>query len=262
MYPPERQRAITQLLVDVGGRVDVARIRAELRVTPETVRRDLDVLERRGVLRRVHGGAELLPATPFEQALAARQAEQRAEKLQIAERVIAEIPADVVVALDSGSLSYVIAQALPSDSQLVVVTNNLPAARMLADRPALKVITLPGTIRGLTTAAVDAATRRRLETLTTDVAIIGVNGLTAQRGLTTTTPEESAVKRSMLRSARRRIVPVISGRVGRNSFCTFAEVSEVDLVITDSGANPDVLAELATAGPEVIVAGSTDKSGR
>ncbi|MFX4273849.1 DeoR/GlpR family DNA-binding transcription regulator [Propionibacteriaceae bacterium Y1685] len=254
MYPPERQRAITQLLVDVGGRVDVARIRKTLGVTHETVRRDLDVLERRGVLRRVHGGAELLQETPFEQALAARHAEQRAEKLQIAKRLVTEIPTDGVIALDSGSLSYVIAQALPADRSLVVVTNNLPVAQLLADRPALKVITLPGTIRGLTTAVVDSATRRRLETLTVDVSIIGVNGLSPQRGLTTTTPEESAVKRAMLLSARRRIVPVISGRVGRNSFCTFAELSEVDLIITDAGANPDVLAELATAGPEIVVA--------
>ena len=60
------------------------------------------------------------------------------------------------------------------------------------------------------------------ETLTVDLAIIGVNGMTPTHGLTTTNPEEAATKRAMLLSARRRIVPVISGRIGRNSFCSFA----------------------------------------
>ena len=58
----------------------------------------------------------------------------------------------------------------------------------------------------------------------------------------------------MLLAARRRIVPVISGKLGRNSFCSFAAVNEVDLVITDAGANTELVRELAAAGPEVTLA--------
>ena len=88
MYPPERQRAITELLIQHDGRrASVTQISEQLRVTTETVRRDLDVLERRGVLRRIRGGAELMDSTPFEQALAARHAEQFEDKLVIARRV-------------------------------------------------------------------------------------------------------------------------------------------------------------------------------
>jgi DeoR family fructose operon transcriptional repressor len=90
--------------------------------------------------------------------------------------------------------------------------------------------------------------------LTVDLAIIGVNGLTPTHGLTTTNPEEAATKRAMLLSARRRIVPVISGRIGRNSFCSFAAVNEVDLVITDAAASSEIVSELAAAGPEVVIA--------
>ena len=109
-------------------------------------------------------------------------------------------------------------------------------------------------IRGLTSAAVDSWTSRRLSTLTADLAIIGVNGMTTSHGLTTTNPEEAATKRAMLLAARRRIVPVISGKLGRNSFCSFAAVNEVDLVITDAGANTELVRELAAAGPEVTLA--------
>ena len=156
--------------------------------------------------------------------------------------------------LDSGSLSFIFAQSMPTDRQLVIVTNNLPAAQLLSAHENLKIITLPGMVRGLTTAAVDVWTSRRLNTLTADLAIIGVNGLSPSQGVTTTNPEEAAAKRSMLLSARRRVVPVISGKLGRNSFCSFAALNEVDLIITDGGGNPDLLSELATAGPEVVVA--------
>ncbi len=255
MYPPERQRAITDLLMHRRGRrASVAQISEELKVTTETVRRDLDVLERRGVLRRIRGGAELMDSTPFEEALAARHAEQYKDKLVIARRVVAELPEDGVVVLDSGSLTFVCAQAMPRDRALVVVTNNLPAAQFLADYENLQVFTLPGMIRGLTSAAVDAWTSRRLGTLTADLAIIGVNGMTVSHGLTTTNPEEAATKRAMLLAARRRVVPVISGKLGRNSFCSFAAVNEVDLVITDHAANAELVSELAAAGPEVVLA--------
>lgn len=255
MYPPERQRAITQLLMQFdGSRATVAEISQRLKVTTETVRRDLDVLERRGVLRRMRGGAELMSSTPFEQALAARHAEQYADKLVIAQRVMQELPKDGVVVLDSGSLTLVCAQAMPKDRSLVVVTNNLPAAHLLAAFDNLRIITLPGMIRGLTSAAVDSWTSRRLDTLTADVAIIGVNGLTTTHGLTTTNPEEAAVKRSIVLSARRRVVPVISGKVGRSSFCTFADIGEVDVIITDGAANAEVVRDLEAAGPEVVIA--------
>ena len=69
-----------------------------------------------------------------------------------------ELPEDGVVVLDSGSLTLFCAQAMPKDRALAVVTNNLPAAQYLADYDNLRIFTLPGTIRGLTSAAVDAWT--------------------------------------------------------------------------------------------------------
>ena len=84
-YPPERQRAITDFLLgQEDRRATVTQISEHLEVTTETVRRDLDTLERRGLLRRIRGGAQLLDAVPFEVALAARHAEQLEDKRRIA----------------------------------------------------------------------------------------------------------------------------------------------------------------------------------
>jgi DeoR family fructose operon transcriptional repressor len=255
VYPPERQQAIAEFLVEwPDHRAGVVQISERLGVTTETVRKDLDVLERRGVLRRVRGGAEMLSTTPFEQALAARHAEQLDDKITIARRVVAELPDDGVVILDSGSLTFVCAQLMPEDRPLTLVTNNLPAARFLAGRTRMTIMTLPGSVRGLTSAAVDPWTTRRLETIAADLAIIGVNGLSAERGLMTTNPEEASVKRAMLLAARRRLVPVISGKLGRTSFCAFGAVSEIDLVITDANAPPEQVVALSAAGPAVVLA--------
>ncbi len=255
MYAPERRQAIAEYLIGrPERRAGVTQISERLKVTTETIRKDLDVLERQGVLRRVRGGAELLSTTPFEQALAARHAEQFDDKLTIARRVVAELPEDGVVILDSGSLTFVCAQLMPTDRPLTLVTNSLPAARYLAGRTQMQIMTLPGGVRGLTSAAVDPWTARRLGTISADVAIIGVNALRVDRGLMTTNPEEAAVKRAMLLAARRRVVPVISGKLGRTSFCTFASASEVDLVVTDRAAPPEFVADLSAAGPAVVLA--------
>jgi DeoR family transcriptional regulator, fructose operon transcriptional repressor len=254
MFPPQRQRAITDILLAEASRsATVVMIAERLQVATETVRRDLEVLGRRGLVRRIRGGAELVESVPFEQALAARHAGQRDEKQAIAAAAVEDLPPDGVVVIDSGSLTYVVAARLPTDRPLTIVTNNLPAAAMLADRPGLTVITLPGMIRGLTQASVDGWTTRRLERLSVDLAIVGVNGLSPGLGLTTTNPEEAAVKRAMLLCARRRLIPVVSAKLGRNSFCSFAALNEVDKIITDSGADPELIAELRAAGPEVSV---------
>ena len=131
MYPPERQQAIAEYLVErPEHRAGIAQISERLGVTAETVRKDLDVLERRGVLRRVRGGAELLSTTPFEQALAARHAEQFEDKLAIARRVVAELPEDGVVIFDSGSLTFVCAQLMPTD-RAAHAGHEQPAGRAL-----------------------------------------------------------------------------------------------------------------------------------
>lgn len=252
-YPEQRRQRILGLLVD--GTVPVATLAETLEVTTETIRRDLEVLERRNLVRRLHGGAELRAAGPFEQALAARHREQWAEKQLIASRLLAELPPDGVVGLDSGSLTYQFAAMFPRDTSLTVVTNNLPAADLLSRSPGLTVLCLPGTVRGVSSAAVDATTCEVLQGLTVDLAIMGANGLTAARGLSTTTTEEMSVKRALLLSARRRILPVISSRVGRDSFVRFARASELDLIVTDAGADPAELEALAEQGPEVVVAG-------
>lgn len=251
MYPAERQASIITAAQQGDGSIVVSAMSALLGVTPETVRRDLAALERRGVLSRTHGGARLSTSAPFELALAQRQLGERAERERIARRVIDELPADGVVLLDSGSLILTVAEYLPTDRRLVIVTNNLAAIPVLSTNPMLTVHALPGRVRAMTQGAVDEWTRRRLSELHVDVVILGANGVTGAGGVTTTNPDEAEVKRAMIASARHRVLAVTSSKIGVTSFCTVAALSEFDTVITDSGANPEELDQIRSAGPVV-----------
>src|SRR2546430_4733086 len=154
MYAEERQ----QHIVDRArreGRVDVAELATELAVTSETIRRDLSVLERHGVLRRVHGGAIPVERLGFEPALAARDAVLTAEKDRIAKAALAELPEEGSIVLDAGSTTARLAEMLPIDRQLTVLTNGLPIALSLAARTKLTVLFIGGRGRERTLAIGD-----------------------------------------------------------------------------------------------------------
>src|SRR5688572_27668272 len=146
MFAEQRQQRIVEQARQ-AGRVDVVELAAELSVTSETVRRDLTALERQGVLRRVHGGAIPIERLGFEPGLAARDSVMTAEKDRIAKAAIAELPDEGAILLDAGSTTARLAEQLPMDRALTVVTNALPLALSLATRPNITVLVLGGRVR-------------------------------------------------------------------------------------------------------------------
>jgi DeoR family transcriptional regulator, fructose operon transcriptional repressor len=251
MFAEQRQQRIVDLARS-AGRVDVAALAAELGVTPETVRRDLTVLERHGVLRRVHGGAIPVEQLRFEPGLAARDSAQRAEKERIAKAALAELPVEGSILLDAGTTTARLAEVLPTDRELTVVTNALPIALSLSVRPGLTVLAVGGRVRGRTLAAVDDWALRALGDTYVDVAFVGTNGITLERGLTTPDPAEAAVKRAMVAAARRVVVLADHTKVGVDHFARFADVKDVDVLVTDSGLDDALAARIEAAGPEVM----------
>jgi DeoR family fructose operon transcriptional repressor len=253
MYAEERQLWIVERARSVG-RVEVAALAEELSVTTETVRRDLTTLERHALLRRVHGGAIPIERLGFEPALAARDSVLTAEKERIARLALAELPDEGTILLDAGTTTARLADILPSDRELVVLTNALPIAMSLSVRPNITVLMIGGKVRGRTQAAVDAWALQALADSYVDVAFIGTNGITIERGLTTPDTTESAVKRAMIRAARRTVVLADHTKVGQDHLSRFATLDEIDTLITDSGLDAQLAEELRAQGPRVVLA--------
>ena len=251
MYPQERQDAILAQ-ARASGRVDVTALAEEFDVTPETIRRDLTLLERRRLVRRTHGGALPVERTPFEPAVAAREGMLVEEKDRIAKAALSELPTEGAIILDAGTTTIRLAEALPAGHELTVVTNSLPIAATLAGRPTIALHLAGGRVRGRTLAAVDDWAERALADLFVDVAFIGANGLSVLHGLTTPDRQEAAVKRAMISAARRTIVLADHTKFGNDAFARFGDLTDVDLVITDTGLDTETAAEIEAAGPRVV----------
>ncbi|MEA2654096.1 MAG: DeoR family transcriptional regulator, fructose operon transcriptional repressor, partial [Chloroflexota bacterium] len=147
-----------------------------------------------------------------------------------------------------------LAEALPSDRELVVLTNALPIAMSLSVRPNITVLILGGRVRGRTQAAVDAWALHALADTYVDVAFIGTNGISAERGLTTPDTTESAVKGAMIKAARRSVVLADHTKVGQDHLSRFAELDQIDTLITDSGLDLQLADELRSRGLKVLLA--------
>jgi DeoR family fructose operon transcriptional repressor len=251
MYAEERQHEILQL-ARTEGRVDVTTLAETFSVTAETIRRDLTALERAGVLRRVHGGAVPMERLGFEPALATRDSVLIAEKERIAKAALSELPDEGAILLDAGTTTARLAQALPTDRELTVLVNSPVLATLLGTRPNLAVLMLGGRLRGKTLATVDDWALRPLADLYVDVAFIGTNGVTVERGLTTPDPAEAAVKRAKIGSARRTVVLADHTKIGNNYLARFGTISEVDVLITDAGVAEELAAEIETEGVRVV----------
>ncbi|MEU6409348.1 DeoR/GlpR family DNA-binding transcription regulator [Microbispora sp. NPDC046933] len=251
MYAEERQQEILRAARD-AGRVDVVTLAERFGVTTETIRRDLTALERAGVLRRVHGGAIPVERLGFEPALAARDEVMTAEKERIAKAALAELPQDGAVVVDAGSTTSRLVQALPPDRELTVVVNSPPLATMLATRPNLTVLMLGGRVRGRTLATVEDWAIQQLSQLNVDVAFMATNGCSVAKGLTTPDPAEAAIKRAMIACADRAVLLADHTKFSGTYLARFATLGEIDVVITDTGLDPEQAAALAAAGPEVV----------
>ena len=255
LYPEERQQAIAARVADTG-RLAVTALAEEFGVTTETVRRDLAVLERAGMLRRVHGGA--VPAgalTLAEPGLGERYRSRSEQKRAIAAAALALLPgADGSIVLDGGTTTAALAEVLPADRRLLAVTSSVPIASRLSVSPGIALHVLGGRVRGITLCAVGESTVRALAELRVDVAFLGANGIAPGHGFTTPDDAEASVKRAMVRAGQRVVVLADSSKLGREHLVRYAGIEDVDVLVTDEGADPGMVAELEKAGVEVVLA--------
>jgi DeoR family fructose operon transcriptional repressor len=247
----ERHHRIVALARSEGD-VDVAKLAADLAVSPETIRRDLRVLEKHGLIRRTHGGAYPVETAKFETSLAMRTTRRVPEKRRIAAASAALAGDAETIFVDEGFTPQLIAEALPTSRPLTVITASLTTAAWLASSTPATVLLLGGRVRGKTLATVDHWATRMLADFVIDLAYVGANGISREFGLTTPDPTVAAVKAQVCRSARRRIFAGIHTKFGVSSFCRFADVADFETIVTDSSLPASEAHRYSMLGPQVI----------
>lgn len=261
VYATERQEVIERMLLE-SGRVGVLDLATQFDVTTETVRRDLDALERAGALRRVHGGAVSVDrVSTVEPSMADRATRHSASKRAIAHRALDVLGDGFRGSLffDAGTTTVAVAEQLSSRLAALrgsaeVVTHSLPLASALAGADGISLSILGGRVRGVTAAAVGAETVRAIASMRPDIAFMATNALSTGFGASTPDPEEAAVKAAIVRSARRVVLVADASKFETERLVSFASLSELDILVTDAQP-PAVLAEaLADADVEVWTA--------
>ncbi|MFT2016340.1 DeoR/GlpR family DNA-binding transcription regulator [Streptomyces sp. 796.1] len=251
MDAEERRRTILELARHTGS-VVVTELAEKLGVSKETVRRDLHAMENRGLLRRTHGGAYPVESAGYETTLAFRTTMHVAEKSRIA-AAAGELVGDAeTIYIDEGFTPQLIAQALPRERPLTVITSSLATASGLAVSDRITVLLVGGRVRGGTLASVGHWATHMLQGFVIDLAFIGANGISRQYGLTTPDPAVSEVKAQVMRVARRRIFAGVHTKFGAVSFCRFAEAHEFEVIITDTGLPLAEAHRYALLGPQVL----------
>jgi DeoR family transcriptional regulator, fructose operon transcriptional repressor len=253
MYAEERQAATVER-ARTEGRVEVIALAEAFGVTPETIRRDLTLLERRGLLRRVHGGAIPIERLSFEPELEARDVILTAEKDRIAKAAIAELPEEGAIFLDAGTTTSRFAAELPRDRALTVVTNAVNMLTVLAARPNLTVLMVGGRLRSRTLATVDAWAIEALSRVYIDVAFLATNGVSLERGLTTSDPTEAAVKQAVITASRRVVLLADHTKVGNDHFMQFGAAADIDTFVTDAGLDTGLVGEFERSGIKMVLA--------
>jgi len=242
----QRQAEILKRLTDSGG-ARVAVLARDLRVTEETIRRDLDKLEQAGRLVRTHGGALLVPETSRDLSFETRQTANHEAKVAIARMAVRLVSPGDVIALDASSTVHELALALP-DIPLTVVTNSLPATVRLAARTHLRVIATGGTLDRPSGSWVGSLAEHALDRLNIQKVFLSSKGVDFERGLSEVDDAQARVKRRMLDLAAERYLLVDSSKFGVRSVVPLARLDEVHAVLTDAGITPDARARLAALG--------------
>ena len=239
---PQRWDNLRALIRD-SGVIRIEDLCRRLGVSPATVRRDLDQLERGGAIRRVHGGADSVESRLDEPVFADKTSRAAREKRRIAEAALTFVAPGDTVYLDGGSTVLELARLLRERSNLTVVTNSLYAAHELAGRGP-RLIVIGGELRRLSQTMVGPLTRPVLHELHLDKAFMGTIGFALDEGLTTTDPSEAFTKKLVMDQARQVLVLADSSKAGKVSFASAGSWDHVHVLITDKQLDKDLAKEL------------------
>ena len=249
-----RRECIKDML-NSAGFVNVQELVNRFQVSSETIRRDLEYLEKEGVLKRIHGGAVSVRPHANESAYHTRQQEHTSEKQAIA-RAAAELVCDGdTVLIAPGTTALEVAGCLKSRKGLTVITNSLPVTMELANCPNINLFCLGGHVRGddFSTAGITAV--ENLGIFNVAKLIIGIGGITPERGLTDYRMDESALLRTFIEKADCVIGIADHSKFGVVSVYNICPADKLSHLITDSGTPVELCKPFREMGVQVHIVG-------
>lgn len=253
---PAGRKADLAAFVAESGQVTVAALSEHFGVSIDTVRRDLDQLDREGVVIRTHGGAVSVEGQRTDRGLDVRLRMQIAEKEAIAKLAAGLVADGSVIMLNAGTTTLAVANALRDHRELTIATNNLRIPAEISPKVFRDLYVFGGAVRTIT----QATTGPVAFTMTAggpevdiqcDLALIAV-GAVADSGYSTSNLGDAAMMADMMQRAQRTAILADSTKMGRRLFAQVATLERADYLVTDTAPPPELADALAEAGVEVV----------
>jgi len=250
--PTARRRAIAQQVL-ANGTITAAALAEQFGISLMTVHRDLDELERQGVVRKHRGGVTAQPSSVFESHLTYRMGQAADAKAAIAREARQLVDPGMAIMLDDSTSVLALAQLLDDVGPLTVITNFVEVIRIATSWPQTRVIALGGEYNAphdsfLGVPCIEALANLRVDLLFASTSTVSGGYVYHQE------QEIVLVKRAMLTAATRKVLLVDSSKLDRLALHRLAPLSEFDVVITDDRADPEAVRQMREERVEVIVA--------
>jgi len=255
---PRRQQILN--LLEETGSLDVGDLADRFAVSVVTIRKDLDDLEREGLLQRTFGGAIFSHRSRFNRSFLERASQHLPEKLAIAAAALEYIKEGDTIILDAGTTTLALAQVLKTHvKSAFIITCSVPVALEVSSA-GYDILLLGGMVRNKSLALLGRETLWMLDRYRADKAFLGSSGFTIEKGHTTPNPEDAQVKEAIMRISREKYVLVDSSKFGDQCLTRFANLRDIDLTITDSRLPKAKIKALEAAGANlrIVDAGKTE----
>ena len=255
---PRRQQILN--LLEETGSLDVSDLADRFAVSVVTIRKDLDDLEREGLLQRTFGGAVFSHRSRFNRSFLERASQHLPEKLAIAAAALEYIKEGDTIILDAGTTTLALAQVLKTHvKSAFIITCSVPVALEVSSA-GYDILLLGGMVRNKSLALLGRETLWMLDRYRADKAFLGSSGFTIEKGHTTPNPEDAQVKEAIMRVSREKYVLVDSSKFGDQCLTRFANLRDIDLTITDSRLPKAKIKALEAAGANlrIVDAGKTE----
>ena len=252
MMAEERRTQILQIL-HAQGRVKVDELKNRFGTSAVTIRNDLNELSLRGLVQRSHGGAvrpnTILRESPVRERLRTHSDEKR----RIGAMAATLINDGETIILDSGTTTLEIARHIKNKQSLQILTNGVNVAVELLDATGIQTFIVGGTVRGDSASVVGRSTEEMLEQFAADKLFLSGAGCDPDFGVSGANLEETMVNRAMLRIAREVILVSDSTKFSKRSMSRIAPFGEIDIVISDTGLQPELQEKIQSYGCKLIL---------
>lgn len=248
----ERRQDIINTILNQGV-VKVSLLAEKYNVTQTTIRKDLNYLEKKGLLHRSYGSAVVSSAPVKDISLGKKKLINYNAKFRIAKAAAELIEENDSIFMASGSTIAIFADNLKPKGRLNVVTISVNISTLLGENDSISVMQVGGMLYSNTLSVYGSDAIQSVKNIFCSKLFFGIDGMSLEHGITCATREEAELTQEMMRSAEKRIVLCDSGKLGKRGFARISDISDIDILITDTAFPQNAKEQFENAGVQVIM---------